>query len=204
MKGVSGMLSRRHLDTATILDYLEDRLAEARRREVDRHLGSPCSKCRERVFETASLASRMRADRMPGVPEELRRRALDVFQAAPRPAAGSRAARVLALVFDSAASPLPAATRRAVGEAHRLRFAHDDCSLEVEVEIESGDRVTLRGRLRADEPMLHRLEVAAGKDRLGCWPNADGAFALENLPRRPLRIEIAGPSGRLRIPPFTP
>ena len=205
MKGDSRMPSRGHLGTETILDYLEDRMEGARRREFEQHLGFPCEECRQRLFELASLTGRMRADRLEEVPEALRLRALDAFQPAALPAARrASAARLLGLVFDSARQPLPAAARRAVGEAHRLHFAHGALALEVECELESEARVTLRGRLVAEEPMLHRVEVASGRERLSCWPDADGAFALEDLPRRALRIEIAGPSGRLRVPPFTP
>ena len=85
---------RRHLDLARILDYLEDRLSPEAAREVEEHLAAPCSDCREHMRQAGVLVERMRHDRVPEVPEVVRRRALDVFVPSPAraPAAGSPSA----------------------------------------------------------------------------------------------------------------
>ncbi len=157
----------RHLDSAAVLDYLEQRLPERRRQAVEEHLGRPCAQCRERVRETGRLLDLMRADRSVEVPAELRRRALEAF--VPRRSAGlvGRAAAGLArLLFDSALQPLPAAVRRAVGEARRLRFALDSDTVEVECELESAGSWTCAGSLRP-----RRLRSPASS----CGPAPSGA-----------------------------
>jgi hypothetical protein len=193
----------RHLDPARILDYLEGRAAAAAARALEEHLATPCAACRERVREAGLLLELMRSDRIPEVPAATRARALEAFAVRPVAApAGRLAARLARLVFDSLAQPLPAAARRALGEARRLRFALGDGSIELEIEREERDAVALRGAVDLDEAALHRIEVRAGGERLVAWPDAGGRFALERVPAGRLWLTIAGPAGRFRVPPF--
>jgi hypothetical protein len=193
--------STRHLDLAGILDYLEQRLSEDRRRRVEEHLGQPCPDCRARLREVGLLLDRMRTDRVPLVPETLRRRALEIFAAGREPAPPERLmTRLARLLFDSAAAPLPAAARRRVGEARRLRFALGEDALEIECELESAGSWTLRGQLAAADPALHRVELVVGAERLSAWPDAAGAFVLGPVPRGRARLTVAGPRGRYRLP----
>src|SRR5207248_1400832 len=100
----------------------------------------------ERVRALGLLLQRMRDDRAIEVPEGLRARALAVFTPAEAPSPARRAVELIArLVFDSWTDPLPAAARRATGDARRLRFALEDGSLELECEREAQGVVTLRG-----------------------------------------------------------
>jgi hypothetical protein len=192
-----------HLSSERLLDLLEDRLAAGPRRAAEEHLGLPCSRCRERLRILGALLERMRGDRLWEVPEAFHQRALDVFAGrAPEPRAPS-VATWLALAFDSLVQPLPAATRRAVGEARRLRFVEASAALELECETESADQFLLRGRLEVDEPDLHRIEVTLGGERFETWADADGAFLFEGLPRGEVQIQVGGPSGWFRIPPFS-
>ncbi len=194
---------RGHLPSATLLDLIEDRLDPARRRAAEAHLGLPCAACRERLLSLASLTGRMRAGRMEEVPEPLRRAAIEAFAPpAAEPGAAAAAWRTLALAFDSFATPLPAAVRRAVGEARRLRFELAGTALEVEHEPESADQCALRGRLAVADPELHRVEVVAGAERFHRWADAEGAFAFEGLPRGACRLAVSGPAGRFETPAF--
>ena len=45
----SNKIRDHHLDTSVALDFLEQRLNAADRRQVEEHLGRPCTNCRERV-----------------------------------------------------------------------------------------------------------------------------------------------------------
>ena len=190
-----------HLETRTALDYLDSRLSAPGRRAVEEHLGSPCSACRELVRELGWLVGRMRLDRAAEVPEDLRARALAVFAPqrpfAPAPRGMARLAR---LVFDSLNHPVPAGALRAVGAMRRLRFALGPDHLEIESEVESSETRTLRGRLQAADPTLHRLEVSVGRERLLARPDADGAFVFEHMPRGPARLTVIGPRQRYRLP----
>ena len=187
------MTSRRpagkHLDTQAVLDFLEDRLEAAARTRVEEHLATPCEKCREAVRTAGELLERMRLDRTPEVPEHLHRRALDAFADVPRAErAPSLVERLARLVFDSAATPAPAVSRRAVGASRLLRFAAGECTLELEIEAESAAEFTVRGRLQASDPVLWRLDVEVGAERRTAWFDADGAFALERVPAGRARL----------------
>ncbi|MBI5709819.1 MAG: zf-HC2 domain-containing protein [Candidatus Eisenbacteria bacterium] len=194
----------RHLDARTALDYLEGLLPHAGRTEVEEHLAGPCPECHERVRALGRLIERMRRDRTPVVPESLRALALAAFAPATRPEpAGGMLEAVARLVFDSWASPLPAATRRAVGEARRLHFALMDDVLELECETEAAGLVSLRGRLRASDSALFRLEVETSGERFTALPDSSGRFALERVPAGEAHLTVTGPTGRFRLPPLT-
>ncbi len=195
---------RRHLDLARILDFLEDRLTPTAAREVEEHLAAPCPTCREQVRLTGLLVERMRGDRVPEVPPAVHQRALEVFVPQPvRSRSGRLAARIAALVFDSLSQPLPAAARRAVGEARRLRFELGAGTLELELEPEGSRAFALRGQLVLEEPALHRIELTNGGEHHVVWPDGTGRFALEGLAAGRLVIAVTGPTGRFRIPPVT-
>src|SRR5437867_10047509 len=77
--------ARAHLDTRTLLDYLDDRLTATDRRRIEDHLGGSCASCRERLVEVGGLIESMRSDRSGPVPDAVRARALEVL--GPRPVA---------------------------------------------------------------------------------------------------------------------
>ncbi len=194
-----------HLDLRAILDYLEQRSDAPARRAVEEHLGRPCAACRERVREVGELLETMRLDRAGEVPAHLHAFAREAFRPQPRGGRVRRLAESVAtLVFDSLASPLPAAARRSVGEARRLRFGLADRMLDVELEREGPRVVSLRGRLQAEDPALWTLEVRSGGERFVARLDAAGAFALAGLPARALEIVADGPPGRFRVPPIEP
>ena len=195
----------RHLDTRAALDYFEGLLPVARRREVEEHLGGPCPDCHDLVRDIGLTLERMRGDRVPAVPAWLRERALAVFTPPAREPAGAGLMETLArLVFDSWAAPLPAAARRAVGEARRLGFELDGYTIEIEIEPESAGLLTLRGRLGGPDPMLCAIEVMAEGERFIALPDAHGAFLLERVPAGVLNLVVATPAGRFRLPSVAP
>lgn len=194
----------RHLDSRTALDYLDGLLSPARRRTVEAHLARPCAACRERLRELGALTHRMLLDRVPPIPEALTAAARDVFAPAVRPGREPGALeRIAELLFDSWTAPLPAAVRRAIGEARRLRLALGDGVLDLECETDSPGLLNLRGRLRIEDATLHRLELEIGGETRAVWPDAGGSFVLERVPTGEARFSLVGPSGRFRFPPLT-
>lgn len=195
----------RHLDFATTLDYLEQRLDAAGRRDIEEHLGRPCAGCRERLLHVSALIDTLRQDRTPEVPAWLHERAVAVFEPREQVSPARRLLESLAeLVFDSFASPLPAAARRSVGEARRMRFKLGGHALDLEVEREGASTVTLRGSLQALDPALWTLEVLTGGERRVVHPDANGQFALEEVPAGELDLHLSGPAGRFRLPSIEP
>ncbi len=197
--------SDRHLDTGTALDFLEGRLPAGRSREAEEHLGGPCPDCRERILDLGLLLERMRRDRTPEVPAWLRERALAAFgpgaRAAGEPGLVESVAR---LVFDSWDAPLPAATRRAVGDARRLRFALGENALEMEVEVEAAGLLTVRGRVEAPEPLVFAIEITAEGERFIAMPDAEGGFLLERVPSGVLNVVVGSGGARYRLPAIAP
>jgi len=191
----------RHVDARTALDYLDRVLDAARRHEVEQHLSEPCADCRERLRALGALLHTMRLDRAPEVPEPVRARAIAAFTPAPRLSPSRAAAEWVAqLLFDSWDAPLAAATRRAVGEARRLRYALGGGTLELECEADSPPGFTVRGRLTIEDAPVHRIEIVSGAETLIGWPDADGVFALERVPAGDARVTIVGPGTRYVVP----
>jgi hypothetical protein len=189
------------VDARTALDYLDRVLDAARRREVEQHLGEPCAECRERLRALGALLHTMRLDRSPEVPEPVSARAIAAFSPAPRLSPARAAAEwVATLLFDSWDTPLAAATRRAVGETRRLRYALAGGTLELESEADDPPGLTVRGRLLIEDAAIHRVEIVAGAETITGWPDAAGAFALERVPAGDARVTIAGPNTRHVLP----
>jgi len=195
----------RHLTAQDAADYLDHQLGPRRMSEVEAHLATPCGDCRERLRSLAELTGRMRADRSESVPDALHRRAIELFVPRPAPSAqGPRLIAVARLLFDSWAQPLPAAVRRAVGEARRLRWWLSQGTLEIELEPDADGALTLRGRLHAPDPALQRIEARALSEAFVAWPDASGAFAFPRLPAADLDLRVVGPDGIDRVPTVRP
>lgn len=193
----------RHLDLRTVLDYVDQKLDAAGRGAVEEHLARPCPACRERVRAAGELVHLLRSDRAAEVPAWLRERAVDVFRPAASEPARRPWAEVLAeLVFDSLRAPLPAAARRSVGEARRLRFRVGAHELDFEIEREDAALLGVRGRLTAPEPALWTIQVACGAERFRARPDASGAFAFTSVPYGTLELTLDAPDGRFRLPPI--
>ncbi len=188
-----------HLDESTVLDYLDGRLPRAGAQAVEAHLAAPCAACRERLRAVGALLERLRTPLGPQVPGWLHAHARAAFEPAPRGARVARVAEQLArLLFDSWTAPLPAATRRAVGDVRRLRFALGGDALELECEPEGDHQVALRGRLLTPDPELHEIVVASGRETFRARPDARGAFALRGVPRGRVQVTVTGPLAHWR------
>ena len=195
----------RHLQTNQVLDFLEERLAEAGKRSVEQHLGRPCPTCRERVRSLGELLAIMRRDRVGPVPPALRQRAFALFT----PAARSMRApglvdAVAELLFDSSDQPLTAAARRSVGGARRMRFKLGAHSLELEVEREGGSTIGIRGRFTTTEAHLWSIVVDVGTEHRAVRPDADGSFMFSGLPLARLTVRLVGFEERFWLPAIEP
>lgn len=194
----------RHLSLRHLLDYFDERLSASERRRVEDHLGTSCQRCRELLLEVGRMVEFMRTDRADEVPRSLHERALGQFV----PPAETRAPeatlwRLATLVFDSLRDPIPAAVRRAVGDSRWVRFSLDGHPLEMEAELEPGEAWTLRGRIGLPDAALYHVEVEVANETLGTWPDAEGRFALEQVPAGEVDLRLRGPAQGFRLPPIS-
>lgn len=118
--------------------------------------------------------------------------------------------RVVALLFDSAAAPLPAGVRSgAAGERRRLyRLGEGEARLDVRVRREPGGALEVAGQVLPPEAAASAV-VVAGRTRHREALGPAGDFLVRGLPARPksLTLEIvpaaAGqPAGDGRDVPF--
>ena len=195
----------RHLDTSAALDFLEQRLGASERRAVEYHLGRPCRACLERIRVLGEMLGTMRSDRVGTVPAALHQRAIAVFVPVAKPSAVQGLVEAVAeLIFDSAREPLAAGARRSLGEARRLRFRLGSHALDLEIEREGVDMLSLRGRLQATDAHLWNLDVEAGSEQRNTHPDADGSFVLDRLPVAPLTLQLRDSAQRFRLPTLEP
>jgi hypothetical protein len=139
------------------------------------------------------------------VPHFLRERALALFVPAERPSLVRGLVDAVAeLLFDSASQPLTAAARRSVGEARRLRFKLGTHALDLELEREGVDTVSLRGRLSATDAHLWSITVEVGSERRSAHPDATGSFVVDGLPLGPISIQLRDADERFRLPTIEP
>lgn len=195
----------RHLDTSSALDFLEQRLDAAHRRQVEEHLGRPCTTCRERVRSLGELIATMREDRVGEVPRQFRQIALAAFVPAEKPSLVRGLVEAFAeLLFDSASQPLTAAARRSVGEARRLRFRLGTHALDLEIEREGMSTISVRGRFIAADAHLWNISVEAGPERRVVRPDATGSFVIDGLPLAPFTMTLRDGDERFRLPTIEP
>ena len=107
-----------------------------------------------------------------------------------------------ALVFDSAAQPLPVGVRSAAGGQRRLLYeaqagsAEERCQLDLRVRREPAGTIELTGQLLP--PWVSaRVEAATGRTRRKKTLGESGEFLIRGIPARAetLRLEIRGEDG---------
>src|SRR5437588_310308 len=124
------MMQRSHIATEELLDYAEARAEAAGATRIRAHLESGCEQCaRELAFWQRSVRA-LQADRQPGPPEWVVRRAVllgDRFEA--KPTLWQRIAANL--VFDSRLQPALAGARDAAGPAFQLSYEAEGADIDL-------------------------------------------------------------------------
>ncbi|MFZ6029086.1 MAG: hypothetical protein ACOYYS_15340 [Chloroflexota bacterium] len=129
----------KHLDTATLLDYIEQTLDLEAWARVSAHIDAPCALCQAKLAQLVGITTLMADDRTYAPPAAVFERGMQAFRKAQLPRA--RPQFVASLVFDSLRQPSLAAVR-GVGAARQylytasvydidLRVKNDDNSLSV-------------------------------------------------------------------------
>jgi hypothetical protein len=137
---------------------------------------------KERELET--LGRLLRAERLQEPPDGVLRRALALgSQLEPRK---GLLERLVELVFDSAAQPLPAGVRGAATAERRLLYriggeGLETAELDLRLRREAGGTVELTGQLLPPRPG-REIEVRAGRRSRKLAAGEAGEFLARNLP----------------------
>jgi len=124
-----------HPTFETLLDFVENRLPEASRQQVQTHLAAPCAACQSELEAIRDMLSLLE-DQPPSEPTEASlRRVIRLFQ---HPLA-SQVRLMARLVFDSWLIPAALAAR-GVGEERQVLYRAEGLDIDVQISAESGQR----------------------------------------------------------------
>ena len=192
-----------------LLDYVEDRIASARRAEVEAHLEQGCRSCQRDLTWLRSVAACMRSDDSREPPTWVKRRAVNLFkQYGPRPRPTLLERIAAALVFDNGLQPQLAGVRGATAAPSRqMLFTAGDIDVDVRTEpTEEQDKVTLIGQVlpqSAGAVSLGGVEVHllhARRDLFSKMTDELGEFTIGRLPHGRYRLLIRLPDKEIEIP----
>lgn len=121
-----------HIQFATLVDFVEDRLASPDRAKVQEHL-STCAGCAGQAARLGGVTELMRTDQMEDAPRYARVNATSLFQARRKPAESPLKRVLAALRFDSLQMS-PALGVRATAAAERqMLFGAGENELHLQV-----------------------------------------------------------------------
>lgn len=190
-----------HLNTETILRYLELRNAGTPSPEMEEHLGT-CERCQREVSELREMVSLLEADRTNEPPSELLDESIRLFQPVLRPSErSSRVLRIARLVFDGYERPLEGI--RSVDTAPRqLLFRYGPVDVDLRLET-SGERTSIAGQLLSEaDSFPERTEVrleAEGAVLSTTSTNEVGEFFFEEAPSTCFHLSLGLPEGELKL-----
>ena len=161
----------RHPTTETILDFLENKADSANRHSLNEHLAS-CSRCESKSEEFRQLTGFLQADAANEPPTHLLDWGVGLFQPVLRPQEGTLRRIFGTLVFDSFEQPLPAGIRHVGSIPRQLLFRAGDVDVDVRIDSDTEDRVSLAGLVGVDR-LFRKHARLAGVSRDGSLQDAD-------------------------------
>src|SRR5512145_2362988 len=137
----------KHLDTATLLNYIEQTLDEATWSSAGAHLNAPCPVCQAKLAQLTSLTSLMAQDRMYAPPVAVFEKAMQAFrQVQPiRP----RTQFIASLLFDSLRQP-SLATVRGISTARQFLYTAQEYDIDLRVKNDENS-VSVMGQILGKE-----------------------------------------------------
>jgi hypothetical protein len=199
----------RHVDTQRWIDAARGLLPESERASAEEHAAS-CTACRRAGSVFSGFAALARTEDGYDVPEDVVRRALDLFPALEKPNAVERL--LATLVFDGASMPLPAGVRTGLRPDQRLYHAGDyaldlQVTSERSLEAAAGSAVVVVGqiasRAKPGPPLSGRpVLLLAGLEVVArTLSNERGEFHLECAPRNGMRLQVwVGGDRKIEVP----
>jgi hypothetical protein len=191
-----------------LIDYLDNRLAEPDRADVGRHLATGCTACGETRDWYASVRVAASTDDSVAPPPWVLKRAIRIFDAAPRPRLAERIGQAIAsLIFDSFARPALAGVRSSETANRQLLYRAGDYSIDLQIAPSEETRAVLIGQiLREGESNFEsvsglKLEIVQGETPVSSAVTDEmGEFKISGVKHGvyDLRVELS--EGNITVP----
>lgn len=137
----------KHLDTATLLDYIDQTLGQDAWIKASAHLNAPCTLCQTKLAQLVGLTTLMNDDQTYAPSVAVFEKAVQAFRQVqlPRP----RTQFIASLVFDSLRQP-SLATVRGVGAARQFLYTAYDYDIDLRVKNDENS-LSLMGQILGKE-----------------------------------------------------
>jgi len=193
-----------HLSIENLIDYVEKKVTEGMRLEVETHLAQ-CEKCFGEKQELQSLVLHLQQDSSFEPPADLVQWGVSLFQPILQPSPAGKLKRIMAsLVFDTYDQPMLAGVRRVGAPPRQLLFRAGDVDVDVKIEsMEANDRITLVGQVLSNTTKFFdntsvRLE-SQGIVRYRTLTNPVGEFTFDEVPRDTYHLSVDLPEGEITL-----
>jgi len=193
-----------HLSIENLIDYVEKKVTEGMRLEVETHLAQ-CEKCFGEKQELQSLVLHLQQDSSFEPPADLVQWGVSLFQPILQPSPAGKLKRIIAsLVFDTYDQPMLAGIRRVGAPPRQLLFRAGDVDVDVKIEsMEANDRITLVGQVLSNTTKFFdntsvRLE-SQGIVRYRTLTNPVGEFTFDEVPRDTYHLSVDLPEGEITL-----
>lgn len=191
-----------------LVDYLDDRLAEAARAGVANHLATGCTACGETRDWYSSVRLAASTDDSIAPPPWILKRAIRIPDSAQRPRLAERIGQAIAsLIFDSFARPALVGVRSSETTNRQLLYRAGDYSIDLQITPSEETRAVLIGQiLREGESNFEsvaglKLEILQGKVLVSSAVTDEmGEFKISGVEHGvyDLRVELS--EGNITVP----
>jgi hypothetical protein len=178
--------SMTHSTFETLLNYLENRLPDDERGQVDTHLGS-CPQCRQRLTRLQAFLQSVAEDQTVAPPQDILRRAVDLARGRREFPLRKPWMRVIAaLSFDSRLQFSAAGTRGA-GRGRQMLFTTEQVDIDLQIKPGQTDS-DLIGQMLATQisenvlPAFVSLQSTAGTWHSATETDSLGQFTFRQIP----------------------
>ena len=180
-----------HVDAATIIDLVEQRMPESARETYQQHLAA-CQHCGEEYDFWWTFLSGLGPSRLTDAPNDLIDECIAMFPKTKRPFAGFQRARIL---FDSFRQPLPAmGMRGGSADSRRLVIRVDDLDVHIRISGKQYCR-TIQGQLLFldSKELIDGAQISLcilGRANQLTSTNTYGEFRFDGVPAGPAHFLI--------------
>jgi hypothetical protein len=172
-----------HVDAATIIDLVEQRMPETEREAYQQHLAA-CQHCTEEYDFWWTFLSGLGPSLLTDAPKDLVDECIAMFPRTKRPFAGFQQARTL---FDSFRQPLPAMGLRGASiDSRRLVIRVDDLDVHIRISGKPYSR-TIQGQLLCldSKELIDSAQISLsilGRPGQLTYTNTLGEFRFDGVP----------------------